>query len=120
VHSDCKTFNSAQWLYVPRNAFSGIEVQFLKTDSGKHLFLGVYSRQILSSSLTVEIENQYFRFEGTIMEGNQLMELPLQAAELIEEALLCSKCVKIYLQGFYQELLPNNFKLSKKNFYGKS
>ena len=116
VISDCPQFNSAQLRHIPHNAFSGIEVQFLKGEFGILCFLSVYSRQILSNHVVLMIEGTQTEYTATLMQGEQRMLLPPEATENMIRALLSGNAVVIYLEGFSTELCPENFLRKYKKF----
>lgn len=114
VVSDGSQFDSNLLMHVPSNQFSGIEVQILTGEFGRVGYLCVY-RHITNPTFVFQIDDHQYIYEGIIMEGNQRMQIPDKATELLITALLNNQSILIYFDSFSTYLNPENFGKKYKN-----
>lgn len=115
VCSDFPQFNSSQITYLSKDPFQEIEVQILNGHFGKIVFFNALCGELKSDLFTLKIQERHYQYRGMMMEGNQRLMLPLEAAEQLLSAIFKGYEVFASMDHYYANLSPIiNFKFFKK------
>ncbi len=116
VDAGHSAFNSSKLCYRSDDAANGIDVEFLKTQHTLHLYLNVHAHPVppyegnAKQALVVFLAgDKKFTYIAARHEGGQRLLVPLEAQEILIEALRANTSITIQLEGYTAQIDPASF-----------
>lgn len=108
-----ESFASRKLTYTGKNRFHGLELELLHLKDKIYGYINIFSQKVPSheglASIAIKIDEKTHEELVPLLKGEQRLLLSDKIIDLITGALLSGKSVKILLEGYEDELEPQDF-----------